>query len=60
MEWSKKKFQEKVNEKISSEIDLSQVELAKKIDKVKYLRISSHCTQNCVILQFSHRKLARE
>ena len=35
MEWSEKKFQAKVNEKISSEIELSQVELAKKIAKVK-------------------------
>ena len=31
MEWSEKKFQVKVNEKISSEIALSQVELANKI-----------------------------
>ena len=35
LEWSKRKFQIKVNEKISSEIALSQVELAKKIEKVK-------------------------
>ena len=35
MEWSKRKFQGKVNEKISSDIALSQVELAKKIEKVK-------------------------
>ena len=35
MEWSEKKFQGKVNEKISSEIALSQVELATKIEKVK-------------------------
>ena len=34
MEWSKKKFQGKVNEKISSEITLSQVGLATKIEKV--------------------------
>ena len=34
LEWSKKKFQMKVNEKISSEIALTQVELAKKIEKV--------------------------
>ena len=33
MEWSKKKFQAKVNEKISSEITLSQVDLANKIKK---------------------------
>ena len=35
MEWSEKKFQAKVNEKISSEIVVSQVELANKIEKVK-------------------------
>ena len=35
MEWSKKKFQGKVNEKTSSEIALSQVELATKIEKAK-------------------------
>ena len=35
MEWSEKKFQGKVNEKIASEIALSQVELAKKIAIVK-------------------------
>ena len=35
MEWSEKKFQGKVNEKIASEIPLSQVELAKVNEKVK-------------------------
>ena len=35
LEWSEKKFQTKVNERISSEIALSQVELANKIEKVK-------------------------
>ena len=35
MEWLEKKFQAKVNEKISSEITLSQVELENKIEKVK-------------------------
>ena len=35
LEWSEMKFQMKFNEKISSEIALTQVELAKKIDKVK-------------------------
>ena len=34
MEWSERKFQGKVNEKISSAIALSQVKLATKIDKV--------------------------
>lgn len=35
MEWSERKFQGKVNEKISNYIALSQVDLAKKLDKVK-------------------------
>ena len=35
MEWFEKKFQGRVNEKIESEIALSQVELAKLIEKVK-------------------------
>ena len=35
IEWSEKKFQGKFNEKISSEIKLSQVELATKIEKMK-------------------------
>ena len=35
MEWFEKKFQGKVNEKISSEIALSQVELVKNIEKTK-------------------------
>ena len=35
LEWSKRKFQPNVNEKISSEIALSQVELAQKIETVK-------------------------
>ena len=34
MEWLEKKFQEKVNVKISSEIALSQLELATRIDQV--------------------------
>ena len=59
MEWSKKKFQGKVNENIASEIALSQVELVKLIEKVKYLRIYSHCTKSCVISLTSHKPLAR-
>ena len=35
LEWSKKKFQGKVNEKISSEIALTQVALATKVEEVK-------------------------
>ena len=49
MEWSKKIFQEKVNEKISSEIALSQVELENKIEKLKKVleNIFSLCTKLC-------------
>ena len=35
MEWSERKFQGKVNEKISNDVALSQVDLAKKLDRVK-------------------------
>ena len=35
MELSKRKFEGKVNEKISNDIELAQVELAKKFEKVK-------------------------
>ena len=35
MEWSEKKFQGKVNQKITNDIILGQVDLAKKLDKVK-------------------------
>ena len=34
LEWSERRFQSRVNEKISTEISLSQVEMAKKIDHV--------------------------
>ena len=60
LEWSKKKFQTKVNEKILGEIALSQVELAKKLRRSKqYLRIYSHYTPNYVIHHFSHKRLAK-
>lgn len=35
LEWSKKKFQRKINKKISSKIELTQVALETKIDSVK-------------------------
>ena len=35
MEWSEKKFLRKINQKISNDIILGQVELAKKLDNVK-------------------------
>ena len=66
MEWSKRKFQGKVNEKISSEIALSQVELAKLIDKVKKVleNIFSLYTKLCDPTLFtqetSHRILSLE
>lgn len=37
MEWSKKKFQVKVNQKISNDIILGQVDLAKKLERIKVL-----------------------
>ena len=35
MEWSEKKFQAKVNQKISNDIILGQVDLVKKLDRFK-------------------------
>ena len=35
MEWSKRKFQGKVNQKISNDIALGQVDFVKKLDRVK-------------------------
>ena len=37
MEWSERKFQGKVNQKISNDIALAQVDLAKKLDRVKFV-----------------------
>ena len=37
MEWSERKFQGKVNQKISNDIALAQVDLAKKLDRIKFL-----------------------
>ena len=56
MEWSERKFQGKVNEKISSEIALSQVELATKIDHVIEVlgNILSLYTTLCDPALFSH------
>ena len=66
MEWLEKKIQSKVNEKISSDIALSQVELATKIDKVKKVleNIFSLYTKLCDPTLFtqetSHRILSLE
>lgn len=56
MEWSKKKFQGKVNEKIASEIALSQVELEKLIEKVKKVleNIFSLYKNLCDFSYFTH------
>ena len=55
MEWSERKFQGKVNEKISSGITLEHVELAKKIDKVKVVleNIFSLCRKLCDFSNFT-------
>ena len=56
MEWLERKFQGKVNEKISSEIALSQVELATKIDHVIEVlgNILSLYTKLCNNTPFTH------
>ena len=55
MERSENKFQDKFNEKISSEITLSQVELATKTEKVKKVleNILSLYTRFCYPLLFT-------
>ena len=66
LEWSKRKFQMKVNEKISSEIALSQVELAKKIEKVKavfeniFSLYSKQCDSSLFTQETSQRILSLE
>ena len=55
MEWSKKKFQAKVNQKISNDIILGQVDLAKKLDRVKVVlrKIFSLYTKLCNFFNFT-------
>ena len=55
MEWSERKFQEKVNQKISNDIILGQVELAKKLDGVKVVlgNIFSLYTKLCDFSKFT-------
>ena len=66
MEWSEKKFQGKVNEKISSEITLSQVELATKVEKVKkvleniFSLYTKLCDPTLFTQEMSHRILSLE
>ena len=66
MEWLERKFQGKVNEKISSDIALTKVELATKIEKVKKVleNIFSLYTKLCDPTLFtqdtSHRIMSLE
>ena len=55
MEWSEKKFQAKVNQKIANDIILGQVDLAKKLDKVKVVlgNIFSLYTKLCDFSNFT-------
>ena len=55
MEWSEKKFQEKVNQKILNDIILGQVDLAKKLDRVKVVlgNIFSLYTKLCDFSNFT-------
>ena len=54
LEWSEKKFQAKVNQKISNEIILGQVDLAKKLDRIKVVlrNIFSLYTKLCDFSNF--------
>ena len=55
MEWSKKKFQVKVNQNISNDIILGQVDLAKKLDRFKVVlgNIFSFYTKLCDFSNFT-------
>ena len=55
VEWSEKKFQAKVNQKISNDIILGQVDLAKKLDRVKVVlgNIFSLYTKLCNFSNFT-------
>ena len=56
LEWSERWFQSKVNEKIAIEISLSQVEMAKKIERVIEVlgNILSLYTKLCNTTPFTH------
>ena len=55
MEWLEKKFQGKVNQKISNDIILGQVDLAKKLERVKVVlgNIFSIYTKLCDFFNFT-------
>ena len=57
MEWSEKKFQVKVNQKISNDIIFGQVDLAKKLDRVKVVlgNIFSLYTKPCDFSNFTQQ-----
>ena len=56
LEWLEQRFQSKVNEKIATKIALSQVEMAKKIERVTEVlgKILSFYTKLCNIAPFTH------
>ena len=58
MEWSEKKFQAKVNQKISNDIILGQVDLDKKLERVKVVlgNIFSLYTKLCDFSNFTQEK----
>ena len=66
MEWSERKFQGKVNEKISGDIALSQVELATKIEQVKkvleniFLLYTKLCDPSLLTQEVGHKILSLE
>ena len=61
MEWSEKKFQAKVNQSISNDIILGQVDLAKKLDRFKFVlgNIFSLYTKLCDFSNFTQEKVRR-
>ena len=58
MEWLERKFQGKINQKISNDIILGQVDLAKKLDKVKVVlgNIFSLYNKLCDFSNFTQEK----
>ena len=56
LEWLERRFQRKVNEKIGTEIPLSQVEMAKKIDRITKVlgNILSLYAKLCNTTPFTH------
>ena len=61
MEWLEKKFEAKVNQKISNDIILGQVDLTKKLDRVKVVlgNIFSLYTKLCDFSNFTQETSQR-